>query len=173
MYDILPFPNITGSTTQEQLAQVNNYLIQFKEELEFILTNISADNLSGDLKKQLNALGANVDTYKVEQRDATEQIVKNSLTVSDVLNSTAYNADIKRVYDEIDRKVKTVENKIPAEYLVSAEQTKASDESGGINLYAIEDSTGTIHVLQVMNGKTPNVAFTVNFETGNLEYTTS
>ena len=30
MYDILPFPNITGETPAEQLEQINSYLIQLK-----------------------------------------------------------------------------------------------------------------------------------------------
>lgn len=47
MYDILPFPpNITATDAKEQVSQLYNYLNQFKEALEFILTNISVDNLS-------------------------------------------------------------------------------------------------------------------------------
>lgn len=90
MYDILPFPNITATDTKEQVAQINNYLIQFKETLEFILTNISADNLSPELRASLNALGAEIQTTKEEQKDATQQIVHNALTVSDVVNSQLF-----------------------------------------------------------------------------------
>ena len=43
MYDMLPFPNITSKTAEEQVAEINNYLIQFKESLEFILTSIAKD----------------------------------------------------------------------------------------------------------------------------------
>lgn len=180
MFDILPFPNITGTTPQEQVSQLTNYLIQFKEELEFVLTNLSADNLSGDLRQQLEALGANVETYKEEQQDATEQIVQNGLTISDVLNSPAFKASMQGVntnvsnvdkkVTELDKKIDNVDKKIPTVYLVSAEQRTSSDEPGGINLYAIKDSSGTIQVLQIKNGETPDVEFLINFETGNLEY---
>lgn len=56
MFDMLPFPNISGKTVEEQASQINNYLIQLKESLEFVLTNISTDNLSQELIDKLNAL---------------------------------------------------------------------------------------------------------------------
>ena len=61
----------------------------------------------------------------------------------------------------------------PKKYLVSAEQIQTSEESEGINIYAIEDESGRIKEFTVKNGKTPNVEFNVNFDTGNLEYITS
>lgn len=90
MYDILPFPNITGENPAEQLEQINSYLIQLKEELEFILTRISVDNLSEDLRRQLASLGADITTNKTEQEVVTQQIINRSLTVDDVVSSTAF-----------------------------------------------------------------------------------
>ena len=90
MYDILPFPNITGENPAEQLEQINSYLIQLKEELEFILTRISVDNLSEDLRRQLAALGADITSNKTEQEVVTQQIINRSLTVDDVISSTAF-----------------------------------------------------------------------------------
>lgn len=117
MYDILPFPNILVGSVEEQTAQINNYLIQLKETLEFILTNISVENLSQELITKLNDLGANVVKTDVEREDQLGQIVSNSLSVSDVINSEAF--------------------------------------------------------ALAMKAATPNVSFSVNLSTGNLEYTTS
>lgn len=165
MYDMLPFPNITAKTVEEQAAQINNYLIQFKETLEFILTNISADNLSPDLVEKLNNLGVEIEKSSEETTDQIQQVSSKAITVSDVINSGAFGA--------------AIDNAIPKQYLVSAEQIQTSQESGGLNIYAIEDASGDLKQFTVMNGKkgedgkTPNVVFTVNFETGNLDYTTS
>lgn len=159
MYDMLPFPNITARNTEEQVAQINNYLIQFKESLEFILTNISTENLSQDLIAQLNTLGADIVKSNEDRADQIQQMSNKTLTVSDVINSIAFKL--------------ALDNVTPKQYLVSAEQLQSSKEPDGINIYAIEDSSGKIKNFQVKNGSTPNVNFSVNFETGNLEYTTS
>ena len=174
MYDMLPFPHFTASTVEEQTAQINNYLIQFKETLEFILTNISAENLSPELVRKLNSLGAEIEKTTEETTEQLQQVSNKAITVSDVINSKAFKT--------------AVENAGPQEYLVSAEQIQTSQESGGINIYAIKDSTGTVTKFIVKNGKTgnagpkgdkgdtgatPNVVFSVNFSTGNLEYITT
>ena len=74
MFDILPFPNITATTTEEQVVQINNYLIQFKETLEFILTNISTDNLSPELQKQIASLGEGIKIVEEEREDQLQQV---------------------------------------------------------------------------------------------------
>ena len=162
MFDIFQFPNITGNTTEEKIGQMINYLIQFKEELEFVLTNISAENLSADLQATLKSLGANIEEYKENQEDTNQQMANKTLSVSDVINSTAFKSALKGVSDTI-----------PTEYLKSAKQTVVSEEPNGINIYVITDSNGTPSEFKVKNGKTPTVTFSVNFETGNLEYTSS
>ena len=117
MYDMLPFPNILGKTPEEQIAQLNNYLIQFKETLEFILGNISIDNLSQDLVDKLNTLGADIKKNEENKEDQILQISQNSLTVSDVINSRAFELALQEAQKKVN--------------------------------------------------------FTVNFDTGNLDYTTS
>lgn len=114
MYDILPFPNITGETPEEQLSQINSYLIQLKEELEFQLMSISMDNLSIDLRQQLASLGADVDTNRTEQEVVTQQIINRSLTVDDVLGSSAFKDTIQEVTDRIEE----AEGQIPEKYVV-------------------------------------------------------
>lgn len=159
MYDMLPFPNITAKNTEEQVAQINNYLIQFKETLEFILTNISTDNLSQDLIERLNTLGANIEKSIVDRDDQLQQMSSKTLTVSDVINSPAF----AMALDDVK----------PPKYLISAKQTQTSDEPGGINIYAFEDESGEVKEFTVKNGKTPNVEINVNFDTGCLDYITS
>lgn len=162
MYDILPFPNINASNIEEQVAQINNYLIQFKETLEFLLTNISTENLSQELIKKLNTLGANIEKSNEVRDDQIQQMSNKTLTVSDVINSNAFNL--------------ALEDAVPKQYLVSAEQIQSSEEAGGINIYTIENESGEMIQLTIKNGvdgKTPNVSFSVNLSTGNLEYITS
>lgn len=139
MYDMLPFPNITATTVEEQAAQINNYLIQFKETLEFILMNISTDNLSKSLVDKLNRLGAEIEKTSEESTEQLQQVSNNAITVSDVINSVAFNA--------------AVDSAVPHKYLVSAEQIQTSTESGGINIYGIEDASGEIHQFTVRNGE--------------------
>lgn len=102
MYDMLPFPNINAKDAEGQVAQINNYLIQFKETLEFILTNISVDNLSQDLVEKLNTLGADMEKSNEEMDDQLAQVASKSfLTVSDVINSPSFplalNAEVKKI----------------------------------------------------------------------------
>jgi hypothetical protein len=158
MYDILPFPNITATDTKEQVAQIYNYLIQFKETLEFILTNISADNLSPELRERLNSLGAEIKTTKEEQEDATQQIVHKTITVSDVINSELF------------------KEAVPSDYIVRGEQTTISSEDGGENVYTFTSADGTTDTFRCRNGskgEPPTVTLDIDYETGELLYTSS
>ena len=130
MFDILPFPNITGETPEEQLDQINSYLIQLKEELEFILTSISADNLSMDLRQQLASLGADMDTNKTEQEIVNHQIINRTLTVDDVLSSSGFENARKEITDQI-----------PKEYLMSV-----SEGSNGIVFQTANDGNKVLKV---------------------------
>ena len=159
MYDILPFPNIVSKNPEEQIAEINNYLIQLKETLEFILTDISIDNLSQGLVEKLNSLGADIEKTNVDRDDQIQQLSNKTLTVSDVINSIAFKT--------------ALEGTAPKQYLISAEQLQVSNEPNGINIYVIKDSSGEVKSFQVKNGSTPKVNFSIDFNTGNLEYTTS
>ena len=160
MFDLFEYPNITSLETKEQVKELQNYLIQFKETLEFALMNISTENLSADLIAKLNGLGADIETSKNEQADQLQQIANNqSLTISDVINSKAFITALENV-----------EDKIPTDYIVSGEQTETSQESGGLNVFTFSDSTGETKAFEVRNGNAPTIEMAVNFETGNLEY---
>lgn len=161
MFDILPFPNITATDSKEQVGQINNYLIQLKETLEFVLTNISADNLSPELRNQLNSMSTEIKTTKEEQEDATQQIANKTITVSDVINSPLF------------------KEAIPSDYIVSGEQTTTSTEDGGENVYTFSKADGNTDTFVCRNGSkgskgdTPTVALEIDYETGELLYTSS
>ena len=90
MLDIFPFPDIKEGKPEKQVADLVSYLIQFKEILEFALTNISEENLSPTLISKLNQLGISIDeSVEVAQSSA------KSLTVSDVVNSDIFKLAIK------------------------------------------------------------------------------
>lgn len=106
MYDMLPFPNISSATTEELAAQVNNYLIQFKESLEFILMNISTENLSQDLIEKLNTLGADIEKSNEERDDQIKQVANKALSVSDVINSPTFDIAVDSKVDASMAKIK-------------------------------------------------------------------
>lgn len=79
MVDMLPFLRTSGSTTEQQLAEVISYLLQFKETLEFVLTNISFDNFSPDVKETLDKLAEIIANNNAEKEDEFEQFIKNNV----------------------------------------------------------------------------------------------
>ena len=95
MVDMLPFPRITGDTSEKKIGELINYLIQFKETLEFVLMNISTENLSTDLVNKLNELGANIEQSNPDRENEITQISNNALTVSDVCNSDIFKSSVK------------------------------------------------------------------------------
>lgn len=140
MLDRLPMPHITATKPEEQIAQVRDYLFHFKEELEFILMNISVDNLSMELIDKLNSLGADIETSKTESEEQLQQMNAKQLTVSDVVNSTLFGME--------------VESRIPKVTEI-VEQTLSNQEFEERLNTKVEKAIPT---------------FTINFENGNLEY---
>lgn len=100
MQDMLPFPNmLSNRPVEEQVTEINNYLIQFKETLEFILTNISTENLSQELVDKLNSLGAEITKNYETIDEQVQQVSIKTLTVSDVINSDAFKMALDREYE--------------------------------------------------------------------------
>ena len=95
MFDMFSFPSMPKGTPEEQVAELVNYLIQFKETLEFALNNISIDNLSPDLVNKLNELGAGIEKSNEDREDELTQVAVNGLTVSDVCNSDLFKLSVK------------------------------------------------------------------------------
>lgn len=87
--DILPFPNITAQDAETQIKQLIDYLAQFKEDLEFILSALQ----DGE------ALSAKT-IEEVTQARATDP----NITVQDVIGSYAFKNAINTAkelrYDE-------------------------------------------------------------------------
>lgn len=98
MYDMLPFPNITSKTTEGQVAEINSYLIQFKETLEFILSSIGIENLSAELVALLNSLGAEIKKTNKDKDEELQQVSNKTLTVSDVINSDDFKKALESDY---------------------------------------------------------------------------
>ncbi len=191
MYDILPFPNITASDVQGQVEQINNYLIQFKEELEFVLTNLGEDNLAESLVQTINALSESAG--KTTDEETLQQVVQSGLRITDVINSNLFkgetikNVKVNGILLERDAD-RAVNVPVPTEYIVGGQQTITSTVSGGVNVFTFANANGEIDTFEVRNGekgekgdagamgadgKTPTITFSVNFNTGNLEYTST
>lgn len=96
MVDMFPFPRITGNTPEEKISSIVDYLVQFKEDLEFAFGNISADNLSAELVAKLNDLGMNIEKNKEETEESIAQVSVNTLTISDVVNSKQFKDEISK-----------------------------------------------------------------------------
>lgn len=89
MMDVLPFPRITGATTDQKINELINYMVQFKETLEFALMNISAENLSPDLIRKLEELGADIAQSVETREDEIMQMSSKAITLLDVQNQIA------------------------------------------------------------------------------------
>lgn len=100
MYDLLPYPNIVGATVEEQTAEINNYLIQLKETLEFVLMDISEDNLSQHLVDKLNGLGADIEKTNEDKDEQIAQVSNKALSVSDVINSSAFEVSVSNKVED-------------------------------------------------------------------------
>lgn len=93
MYDLFNFPNIRGNTPEQQIAELVDYLIQFKETLEFALTNISAENLSPELIRKLNAIGANI----VTENEELAQINSKIPSVEGIISSPEFVEAVRNI----------------------------------------------------------------------------
>ncbi len=102
MQDRLPFPDINARNTEEQVSQIVNYLILLKEEMEFILGSISVDNLSPELVEKLNEMGADIEKSNETSEDHIQQLTNKALTVSDVINSDAFDSAVKGTVADIE-----------------------------------------------------------------------
>lgn len=95
MVDMFPFLRLTGNTTEEKIASIADYLVQFKETLEYAINDISIDNLSPELINKLNELGANIEKNKSASEEEIAQVSVNTLTINDVVESEQFKTAIK------------------------------------------------------------------------------
>ena len=80
MMDIFPFPRVTGETAEEQIASLISYITQLKESLEFALMNISAENLSTDLRVRIDNIENEIKKSKEDRDEAVAQLAALSLS---------------------------------------------------------------------------------------------
>ena len=128
-------------------------------------------NIINDVKKE----SKNRDDDLTEaEKVLTQSVNALSQAISNVDKTLGNLATELRQADlTLQKNINTVEGKIPTQYVKSAEQTQISNEPNGINIYSVTDASGTVHELKVRNGKTPTITMSVNFTTGNLEYTST
>lgn len=74
VYDLLPFPNITSSDPQGQIKQLIDYLGQFKEDLEFILSDT----------QNSKTVSANV------AEEAVQRVVSTTVDIREIVGSYAF-----------------------------------------------------------------------------------
>lgn len=121
MLDMFPFPSATGSTPEEQIASLVNYLTQFKETLEFALGNINVENLSPDLVKKINGLGVDANQSKEEREEELAQIsIGNSFSIYDVIDSELFKSALKSEVSGINFNVNMVTGQL--EYAFKSEE---------------------------------------------------
>lgn len=84
MFDRLPYLNLTEKDTEGQISQIVNYLIQLREELEFALSDIGAENLSDSLNEELTKLKALSELNSLQADSNTQLVVKVKKTNKDV-----------------------------------------------------------------------------------------
>lgn len=101
MVDLFPFPSVQSSTPEKQIWDIVNYLIQFKEILEFALANISVENLSPDLIARLNELGADIQKSNDVRDEQIAQLTSNNLSVSDVVNSQVFKEELNEAVSNV------------------------------------------------------------------------
>ncbi len=101
MVDLFPFPSITSNTPEKRIEDIVNYLIQFKEILEFALTNISVENLSPDLIAKLNELGSDIVKSNEDRDEQIAQITSSNLSVSDVVNSQVFKEELNEAVSNV------------------------------------------------------------------------
>lgn len=93
MYEVLPYPNIKGQNLDDLKIEVNDYLIQLRETLEFILGDIGLDNLSQEVLAKLDETQPSTSSAIIE--DEFQQVASKTLSVSDVVNSALFKSAVK------------------------------------------------------------------------------
>ena len=100
MRDLLPFPMLRSTTPERQIEELVIYLVQLKEELEFILSNISEDNLSETLRKRLEGLGVSIGASNKNRKDELLQVTARLISVRDVVGSDVFKEAVKNIINE-------------------------------------------------------------------------
>lgn len=90
MFSELPMLTTHGETSEEKVAEIENYLYMLREALEMELSNIDTDNLSDDLIRRLEGLGVDISLQEKKTQDYIQQISQRTLSVRDVVESKMF-----------------------------------------------------------------------------------
>ncbi|MDD3369125.1 MAG: hypothetical protein PHP50_09610 [Lachnospiraceae bacterium] len=149
----LPHPQILATTTEDQVTQIYNYLIQLKEEIEFYLQNISSDNLSQNFVQQLVSMQDMIAATRTDAMDAQAMAQSGRITIEDVIKSSLF----KNVIDETKKEVNTY-----TDNSVSAMETKLKQDIAATAEKTLQEAKAYTDLFEYK--------ITVNYETGELEY---
>lgn len=100
MRDLLPFPLLRTKTPETQIEELVTYLVRLKEELEFILANISEDNLSEGLRKKLEKLGVEIGTSTNQREDELLQVTSKILSVRDIVGTDVFKEAVRDIINK-------------------------------------------------------------------------
>ena len=73
MFEFLPVLDLKGKTTTQKVDEIEQYLVKFRKELEIVLGNISAENLSPTFLDRIENLEK---TVKAETEKRDEEIAQ-------------------------------------------------------------------------------------------------
>lgn len=89
MMDIFPFLRLEGKTSEEKIEEITKYLIQFKESLEYELTNITEEKLSPELRKKLAIIKASTineeEFSQLANKTKSQEVPKSEISSEEVM----------------------------------------------------------------------------------------
>lgn len=99
----LPFPSIIQGETREQIEDIHQYLLRLREELEYIISNLSTENFSTDLNSQFETIVQLVNAA-VEDAESARISAANGLTIHDVVGSALFKQSMEEQKTYTDEK---------------------------------------------------------------------
>ena len=155
------FPQITGTTEREQLAQVKSYLYQFAEQLQWAFNNIETTNNTGIMRETPKSLGSSNPSIITSEKSA-------EATFTSIKALIIKSADIVQAYyEEISNRLEGV-YVAQSDFGVFAEKTSQEIEQNSTNTAqrfesiqgiintqssAIEELTGSIDTVKTNLGE--------------------
>ena len=156
----LPYPNINGESNEKKLAQINAYLIQLKDALEFALMGMSSENQSVS-----EALAKGLSNSNVEREDQLTQVSSKMTSEADNTKS-AIEQTADRIMLEVAKKIGANEvvaiiNVSPEEIelkgnriIIESENFELTKE-GKVIAKSLDITGGSIHISSLIERSNP------------------
>ncbi len=156
----IPYPEINTDGRAISTEQINEYLYKLAQSLEFSLSDISLDNLSKELLDMIG-VGVNEETVK--------QYAEDALRSANSFSRRIVNDAVKSMKEYTDETVKAGGN---TESPVFTGVPTAPTAAPGTNTDQIATTAFVANAIKDLGGGSGGYvyAFSVNFETGQLEY---